>query len=81
MAKENAMEAKFRIKMIRFELAVIDRTKFIYTKRLYTSFIKPVFAGTSITLKYLVVIPYGRLIAKLFPKFAEKVQAEHSETK
>lgn len=81
VAKENAMEAKFRIKMIRFELAVIDRTKFIYTKRLYTSFIKPVFAGTSITLKYLVVIPYGRLIAKLFPKCAEKVQAEHSETK
>ena len=27
VAKENAMDARFRIKMIRFELAVIDRTR------------------------------------------------------
>lgn len=45
VAKENAMDARFRIKMIRFELAVIDRTRFIFIKQVYTSFIKPVFAG------------------------------------
>lgn len=81
IAKENAMDAIFRIKMIRFELAVIDRTKFIYVKKIYTSFIKPIFAAALIILKYVVFIPFGRLIAKLFPKFAEKVQEEHSKSK
>lgn len=53
VAKENAMDARFRIKMIRFELAVIDRTRFIFIKQVYTSFIKPVFAGVLIILKHI----------------------------
>ncbi len=81
VAKENAMDARFRIKMIRFELAMIDRTRFIFIKQMYTSLIKPIFAGFSIILKYVVVIPFGRLIAKLFPKFAQKVQSERQESK
>lgn len=62
--------------MIKFELAMIDRTRFIFIKRFYVGFIKPIFAGFSIVLKYIVVIPFGRLIAKLFPKFAQKVQED-----
>ena len=81
IAKENAMDAKFRIKMIRFELAMIDRTRFIFVKQIYISFIKPIFAGLSIILKYILVIPFGRLIAKLFPKFAQKLQENHQESK
>lgn len=81
VAKENAMDAKFRIKMIRFELAMIDRTKFIYVKRLYTSIIKPVFAGISIIFKHIFTIPFGRLISKIFPKFAEKVKEEQRNSK
>lgn len=80
-AKENAIDAKFRIKMIRFELAMIGRTKFIYIKQIYKSFVKPIFAGVSIILKYFVVIPFGRLVAKLFPKFAAKTLEEHSNSK
>ena len=53
VAKENAMDARFRIKMIRFELAVIDRTRFIFIKQVYTSFIKSVFAGVLIILKHI----------------------------
>lgn len=67
--------------MIRFELAMIDRTKFIYIKQIYKSFVKPIFAGVSIILKYFVVIPFGRLVAKLFPKFAAKTLEEHSNSK
>ena len=37
IAKENALDAKFRIKMIKFELAMIDRTKFIFIKTFYIS--------------------------------------------
>lgn len=81
IAKENAMDAKFRIRMIRFELAIIDRTRFIFIKQFYVGFIKPIFAGISIVLKYIVVIPLGRLIANLFPKFAQKVQEEHNNSK
>lgn len=78
VAKETAMDAIFRIKMIRFELAIIDRTKFLYTKQIYASLVKPIFAAALIILKHVVLIPFSRLIAKLFPKFAEKVQEEHS---
>lgn len=81
VAKENAMDAKFRIRMIRFELAMIDRTRFIFIKQFYVGCIKPIFAGISIVLKYIVVIPFGRLIAKLFPKFAQKVQEERKISK
>lgn len=78
IAKEKAMDAKFRIRMIRLELALIDRTRFIFTKRFYIGAIKPFFAGTVIVLKYIVVIPFGRLIAKLFPKFVQTVQKERN---
>ncbi len=81
VAKENAMDAKFRIKMVRFELAMIDRTRFIFVKQTYTSFIKPIFAGLSIVLKYVLLIPLGRLIMKLFPRFAKKLQDEHQDSK
>ena len=81
IAKENAIDANFRIKMIRFELAMIDRTRFIYLKSFYKCFIEPIFAGLSIILKYVLVIPFGRLIAKLFRKFAQRVQTEHSKDK
>lgn len=74
IAKENAMDAMFRIKMIRFELAMIDRVHFICVKNIYTTFIRPFFAGISIVWKYVVKIPLGCLIIKIFPKFAQKVR-------
>lgn len=80
IAKENAMDALFRIKMVRFELAFIDRTRFIYLKSFYASIIKPILAGASIILKYVVVIPFGRLLTKLFPKFAQTVHSEHNDS-
>lgn len=72
VAKENAMDARFRIKMIRFELAVIDRTRFIFIKQVYTSFIKPVFAGVLVILKHILIIPGRRVIIKFFPEARKK---------
>ena len=77
IAKENALDAQFRIRMIKFELVMIDSTRFIFIRKLYTSLIKPIFAGISIVFKYIIVIPFGRLIVKLFPRFAQQVQEEH----
>ncbi len=76
-AKENAMDAKFRIKMIIFELAIIDIARFIFVKQIYISFIKPIFAGLSIVLKYILFIPLDRLIMKLFPQFTKNLQDKH----
>lgn len=81
IAKENALDAMFRIRMIRFELAIVDRTRFIYTKRIYMSTIKPVIAGLSITLKYLAVIPFGRVIKKFFPGLVQASQSEQNNSK
>lgn len=80
IAKENAMDAMFRIKMVRFELGMIDRSRFIFVKKVYMAFIRPIFAGTLIIWKYVVVIPLGRLIIKIFPKFAQKIQEEQKKT-
>lgn len=64
IAKENAIDAMFRIKMVRFELMMIDRSRFIYLKQFYKSLIKPIFAGITIVFKYILLIPFGRLILK-----------------
>lgn len=66
VAKEKDMDARFRIKMIRFELMMIDRTKFLIIKRLYNNFVRPIFGGIIIIIKHIVVIPVGRLFGKCF---------------
>ena len=81
VAKESAIDAEFRIKMIRYELAMIDRTRFIFLKRIYTVFIRPVFAVILISARYVLLIPFGCLVSKLFPKFAKKIQEDHSTSK
>lgn len=78
IAKKNALEAKFRIKMIKLELWLIDRTQFIWMKSLYIYLIKPILAMISLAFKYLFLIPFGRIIKKVFPKFADKIQKKNS---
>ncbi|MCX4372641.1 MAG: hypothetical protein OSJ58_12600 [Dysosmobacter sp.] len=74
LARQNEMDANCRIKMVRFELAIIDRTQFIFIKRIYTDFIRPIFAGISIIIKHIVIIPLGHLLMKLFPKLFDRIQ-------
>ena len=74
LARQNEMDANFRIKMVRFELAIIDRTQFIFIKRIYTDFIRPIFAGISIIIKHIVIIPLGHLLMKLFTKLFDRIQ-------
>lgn len=81
IAKENAIDAMFRIKMVRFELMMIDRSRFIYLKQFYKSLIKPIFAGITIVFKYILLILFGRLILKKFPEFAKKLQEERHSVK
>ena len=62
--------------MIQFELAIIDRTQFIFIKRIYTNYIRPIFAGISIIAKHILIIPFGRLLLKLFPNFFNKTASK-----
>ncbi len=81
IAKSNSMDAKFRIRMIKFELFVFDRTRFLWLKKFYFVFVKPVLGGIKILCKYLILIPFGKMMTKLFPKFVEKVTQNTFESK
>ncbi len=80
-AKTNAIDAKFKIKMIKFELAVIDRTQFIWLKKFFFKFIKPVLSGIFVIFKHLIFMPFGKLITKLFPDFAKKANESDKSKK
>ena len=79
IADEKSMEAKFRLNMIRFELWMIERHHFIWIKTFFYGLVKPIMSGVLIFLKYIVVIPFGRLMIHLFPSYApnEEVSTRH----
>lgn len=76
IAKEKAIDAKFRIKMIRFELWILNRCRFIYLQSIYKGFIKPIFAVVGIIFKCVIRVPIGKVLTKLFPNFALKILDE-----
>ncbi|KJS11162.1 MAG: hypothetical protein VR67_15620 [Peptococcaceae bacterium BRH_c8a] len=77
IAKVNAYDAIYRIKMIKLELLMIDMVKFIGAKYIFYKLIKPIWGFFSITFKYLFMIPLGKALIWLFPKFAAKCQNEN----
>ena len=79
IARSNGINAKFRLRMVRFELVIIDRTKFIWIRKIYSVTFRPLFAGISILFKYIIQFPFGKLVCKLFPGFAQKVIAQPKE--
>lgn len=79
IARSNGINAKFRLRMVRFELTIIDRTRFIWIKKLHSVTFRPLLAGISIILKYTIQIPFGKLVCKLFPKFAQRIMEQSKE--
>ena len=67
IADEKRLDASFRLKMIKFELWMIERHQLIWLKTIYYGTVKPIVSIPLIVLKYIVVIPFGRLMAHLFP--------------
>lgn len=66
-AIENSIDANFRIIMIRFELVIINCIRFIFIKKIFSKFIKPVFSGISVIIKYFLLIPIGKALTHVFP--------------
>ena len=67
IAKVDASKSKFRIRMTRFELFMIDRSKFVWVKKFVYYFIKPIFSAFYIVLKHVIFVPLGRLLGVVFP--------------
>ena len=70
IADEESLDARFRFNMIRFELWMAERHQFIWLKSFLYGLIKPFFCALLIVLKYIVVIPFGRLMIFLFPSLS-----------
>jgi hypothetical protein len=81
VSKVQAYRAKYHIFMLKAELFALDRYNFILVKKFYYYCLKPIFGILAITLKFLLLIPFCKLIALLFPKRAKKVSEEREETK
>ena len=74
IAKQKWMKDRYKIFMIKFELFILDRTKFIFLKKLYYSIISPVIGILKVLFKYLVMIPIGKIIIRFCPNVAKKLQ-------
>ena len=72
LAIEKSINANFRIAMIRFELFIYNCTRFIHIKKIYFKYIKPIFSGINIMIKYFLRVPFGKIFSKLFPNLVEK---------
>lgn len=80
-SKVQAYHAKYHIFMLKAELFALDRYNFVLLKKLYYYCIKPIFGILAIVLKLIIVIPFGKLITLLFPKWAQKIREEKEEAK
>lgn len=83
IAKDKAIDAKFRIKMIKFELWIINRCHFIWIKSIYKGLIKPIIASVGIIFKHIIMVPIGKILMNLFPQLATRILSEnqHEENK
>ena len=73
-SKVQAYRAKYHIFMLKVEMFALDRYSFVLLKKIYYYCIKPIFGIIAVTLKLLIVIPFGKLITLLFPKWAKKIR-------
>lgn len=81
ISKVQAYQARYHIFMLKAELFALDRYNFVLLKKLYYCCLKPIFGIFAIALKYLVVLPFGKFITFLFPKWAKKIIGEKEEAK
>lgn len=80
-SKVQAYRAKYHIFMLKVELFALDRYNFVLLKKFYYYLLKPIFGLLVITLKFLIVFPFGKLLSLLFPKLAARGTEKQEETK
>ena len=72
LAKVKYARVKHQIRMFKLELFLFERWYLIYTRRLYYMTFAPIFGSLKLLIKYLILIPIGKLIKKVYPN-AEKM--------
>ena len=80
LSKAQSYKASYDIFMLKTELFFINRVKFTFIKKIYYFCVKPFFGIIALLLKYLLVIPFGKLLRKIFPKLAKKIEGGKDET-
>lgn len=73
VSKQKWMKDRYKIFMIKFELFIIDRVKFIYLKKIYYTIFSPIMGILKVLFKYLILIPTGKIIIKLCPNISRKL--------
>lgn len=79
LSKAQSYKASYDIFMLKAELFFINRLKFTLLKKIYYFCVKPILGIIALLLKYLLVIPFGKLLSMLFPKWAKKIKEEKDE--
>ena len=80
-SKIQSYRARYSIFMIKAELFAIDRLKFVFAQKIYYCVLKPLLGIVSLLWKFLISIPLGWLLTKLFPKWSAKVIQEKKTDK
>lgn len=74
--KRKASEAKYKICMLKLELFLINRIKFTFLFSLFNMILRPIGGVLYLCKKYLIMVPLGRLLIKLFPSWSRNVSNE-----
>lgn len=61
-------KAKFQVKMLHLEIFLMNRINFVLIKKLYYLLIAPVLGFLDLFLKYMIMIPIGQIVLKIYPK-------------
>ena len=80
LSKIKYYKSRYYYYMMKTELFLIDRIKFVYLKKMFYTIISPIFSVIGLFFKYFLMIPLGRIIMRLFPKFAEKLNKSEEDT-
>lgn len=73
LSKINSYKAKHKMLMLKIEIFFINELKFVNLKKIYYMFIAPIFSIIRLLIKYLIFIPFGKIIIFFFPNIQEKL--------
>jgi len=74
-SKINSYKAKHKIRMLKIEIFFINELKFVILKKMYYMFIAPIFSVTRLLIKYLILIPLGKIVILFAPDIQERLDS------
>lgn len=72
-SKVHSYEARYKIRMLKFEMYFIDRINFIYVRKIFYLAIAPFFSLIKLILKYSLWLPFIKILIKINPDLDKKL--------